>query len=178
MTDSGQPKYGQYATPEEQRARMGQPPVAPQPVQPVVAPPEAQSAPEAQPSTRSATSFLIDRIITVALLAYGLISVIRTMGSMVDVQKMFTAAGMTVDLSDPAAARAWGIAAAIVYASGFVLTALWAFRRLARSKWAFWVPIVGAIVFTVISSILIVIPLLGDPGAIESILEWEKSLAQ
>lgn len=98
------PQYGEYATPEEQQARIRQPdatlaldtgqtpgavapeiparPVAGQPAQPPVGPPPGHAAAPAAPAasaratTRSPQSVTIDRLITFVLLGYGLFQVI------------------------------------------------------------------------------------------------------
>lgn len=161
------PAYGEYATPEEQAARIQQPAawqVAP--VAPVVTEAPEPGIPSPQPA-RSPVARPADRIITFALLAYGLVNVISSVIAFLDYEAyadtMLTMLGLDAELSDPEAARGWGIAAAVVLAIGWLATAavsLWSARR-GRLTW--WIPLVGGVVFTVAAGILLAVPLLNDP---------------
>ena len=84
-----QPLYGQYATPEEQRARIRQPdatwaletgqsvsPAATPPRQP--APPAGARPPSATTKAAPTRGRLVDRVVTVGLLAYGLFAVVSS----------------------------------------------------------------------------------------------------
>jgi drug/metabolite transporter (DMT)-like permease len=62
------------------------------------------------------------------------------------------------------AAQAWGIAAAAVYAVGYLATAMLSLRRIRQGKRAWWLPLVGAIVTTLIAGICVWIPLMADPA--------------
>ena len=163
------PQYGEYATPEEQRARIRQPDTAtahahevvPQP--PVAAADGGASAPSDETRSR-----MTDRIITFALLAYGFVNLVTTFPALVDysgyADKVFDLMGVDVELSDPAAGRSWGIAAALVLAIGWAITALVSWWSLRRGRRTWWIPVVGAIVFTVASGILMLVPLMSDPA--------------
>lgn len=168
------PQYGEYATPEEQRARIRQPDVsaaldAGRVAAPAVAAPAAAAVPAAEaPPTRR-----VDRIITFALLAYGLVTVITAVPSLVDyvayTDTVFNLIGVNAELADPAAARPWGIAAAVVMAVGWLLTAALSWWSVRRGRLSWWIPVVGGIVFMFASSILMLVPLMSDPAVWEQI---------
>ncbi|KRB39085.1 DUF6264 family protein [Microbacterium sp. Root180] len=173
------PQYGEYATPEEQRARIAQPdigqvyepapvldePVAPAPaVQPVATPAEA--------GTRRSRP--IDRIVTFALLAYGLVTVISSFPALIDyasyAETMFGILGVDAELSDPAAGRPWGIAAAFVLAVGWLVTAALSWMSLRRGRISWWIPLVGGVVFTFVSATLMLVPLMNDPAVWDALV--------
>ncbi|MBA8815841.1 hypothetical protein FHX48_000893 [Microbacterium halimionae] len=175
------PQYGEYATPEEQRSRIQQPdatfaletgqaleepsteqapPASPKPVAPVL------SAP-----TRGRVA---DRIITYALLGYGLFSTITSIPTMTDystfASNLFSVMGVDATLSDPAAGNGWALAAAIFLGLGWLATATlsWANLRAGRVSW--WIPLVGGIVFNFITGILIIIPIMNDPSVLAALM--------
>jgi hypothetical protein len=181
------PQYGEYATPEEQRARMRPPGPAAQ----AAAAPPAQSAPpaptwgasslpgtkpapkpgpwpEATPGTRERKPHPVDRIVTLALLAYGLINVITSIPSLVDnaayTETVFKLLGVNATLSDPAAGKPWGFAAALVMALGWLITAWLSWLSLRRGRLTWWIPLVGGFVFTFVSGVLMLVPLMNDPA--------------
>jgi hypothetical protein len=171
------PQFGEYATPEEQRARIAQPDASlvyePAPVAesaPVVAPQPA-GAPAATARTRTRP---VDRIVTFALLAYGLINVIATFPALADfsdyAQRMFDLLGVDATLTDPAAGRPWGVAAAIVLAVGWLITAALSWVSVRRGRLSWWIPLVGGIVFTFASATLVLVPLMNDPAVWEAMV--------
>lgn len=183
MTDSAdphasrpRPQYGEYATPEEQRARIQQPapwqveaPQAPDVAEPAaggIPSPVAQAAPRRRP---------VDRIVTFALLAYGLVTVIQSVPAFLDyagyAETLFTILGVDAEPTDPAAGRGWGIAAAVVLSLGWIATAFFAgwSVRLGRLSW--WIPVVGGIVFTGIAGSLMALPLVNDPAVMQAVLD-------
>ena len=164
------PQYGEYASPEEQRARMKlpPPPVAPPaqtPMAPAVPPPPMWGAPS-PPAPRAGHP--VDRVGTIALLAYGAVNVVVSMFSFFDLPAattaMYRVLGITGDFTNVDAARGWGIAAAVVLLLGYVGTALLAVRTLRRGRISWWIPLVGAVVTYAVVYICIAVPLLGDPA--------------
>ncbi len=166
MSDSGpdpRPRYGEYATPEEQRARIRQPESTPAP--PASAPPAP--APAADVPARAGTTRRIDRIVTIGLLAYGFFTVVTAFPSLLDhaayTSTLFSMLGVDAQLTDPAGARPWGIAAALVLATGWFVTAWASWQSIRAGRLSFWIPIVGGLVFNVLSSILMLVPIMNDP---------------
>ena len=176
------PQYGEYATPEEQRARIRQPDVtaALETGQAPKSPAAIPTLSKAQPAERAAEPRLrpYDRIITFALLAIGLVDVARSFPALVDYPAYTDTLlgilgdfiGVNLEMSDPAAGRPWGIAAALVLAGGWAITALLSWWSLRRGRLTWWIPVVGAIVFVTLSSLLAMIPLLSDPAVRDALV--------
>ncbi|WP_424448812.1 DUF6264 family protein [Microbacterium arborescens] len=181
------PQYGEYATPEEQRARIAalggaapHPDVAETAHVPAVGPdarPGGASRaplPPSRPTTTAARpTRLADRVITVALLAYGFVTVLGAIPQLVDfagfAQTWMDMAGIDASLTDPAGGRAWGIAAAVVYGAGWLVTAALSWWSLSARRLSWWIPLVGAIVTFIIVSMLLAAPLLSDPGVLDGL---------
>jgi hypothetical protein len=173
------PQYGEYATPEEQRARIRQPDVtaALDNGRVAVDAPPVTSAPVADTTAPAAParSRAVDRIVTFALLAYGLVNVVSSFSAFLDygayADTLFSILGADAELSDPAAGRPWGIAAAIVLAVGWFLTAAVSWWNVRRGRLSWWVPLVGGIVFTFAAGTLMFIPLINDQAVWDSLLD-------
>ncbi len=155
------PQYGEYATPEEQRAAIKQP--APESVAPVE-PPHPPTAPATTVAARPTRT--ADRVITLALLMYGLITVISAIPQLVDFTEFaktwMTVAGVEGEFTNTAQGAVWGGIAATVFAVGWLATAGFAWWSLARRRLSWWIPLVGAIVTFVVVSVCLVVPLFGD----------------
>ncbi|MBW9093517.1 hypothetical protein JNB62_07475 [Microbacterium jejuense] len=178
------PQYGEYASPEEQRARIQQPaPAWQQPVTPAVpvvteAPgagiPQAQQDADALSAGAPVRPRLVDRVVTIALLVYGLFNVVTSFPSFLDygayAETMFAVMGLDVTLSDPAAGRPWGIAAAVVLALGWIATALVSLWSLRRGRLTWWIPLAAGILFTLVTGVLMAIPLMSDPAVVKALL--------
>lgn len=175
------PAYGEYATPEEQRARIQQPDatdalssgqsldapavpaVSPPPQKPSAAPPVAPPASDsAAPARRPRT---LDRIATFGLLGYGLFNVLTSIPAFTDYSTYAnTLLGlMGVGAEFVGGGRGWGLAAALVLGLGWLLTATVTWRSLRRGRITWWIPLVGGVVFTLASSVLLMVPLFTDP---------------
>lgn len=155
------PQYGEYASPEEQRARIRLPDATRALETGQV--PEAPPASSVAPTPRSRT---VDRIITFALLGYGLFSVLTSIPAVVDyplfASTFLALFGVDQPLADPAGARAWGLAAALVLGVGWVATLGFSWVSVRAGRLSFWIPLVGGVVFNAIFSVLIVVPLMAD----------------
>ncbi|NLP82280.1 hypothetical protein HF576_00295 [Microbacterium sp. CFH 90308] len=172
------PQYGEYATPEEQRARIRQPDVtialdAGRPVEaaaPAAAPAVAAPGADVVPTRRRA----VDRIVTFALLAYGLVNVISSFSAFLDysayADTMFTVLGVEAELADPASGRPWGIAAALLLTVGWLATAAVSWWSVSKGRLTWWIPLVAGVLFTFLAGMLMVIPLMNDPAAWEALL--------
>lgn len=176
------PQYGEYATPEEQRARIRQPdmtrlletgqdPDALDAAAPADSP--SGAARPADPSVRRGR--FADRVATIALLIYGLVYIVTGIPAMLDydsyVGTVLQVLGVDGRLSDPSAGQPWAIAAALVLAIGWMLTAWVSWRRLARDRVTWWIPLVAGIAFAFVSSILLMIPIVSDPTLWNAILD-------
>ena len=167
MTDQ-RPQYGELATPEEQRRAAGLPPLgdivspAPAPPPPVASQPAA--APGPAPARR------VDRFVTIGLLAYGLVNVIITGLSYLDLPAVMTQTmkmlGIEGEFTNFAQGRLWGTIAAGLLVLGWALTAALSVRRLRRGKVTWWLPLVGAVVTVGVVSACIAVPMFNDPAFI------------
>ena len=180
--ERARPQYGEYATPEEQRARIKQPahvePIVPAPAAGPgipMGPQSALTAPADAPKADSSRRWHpVDRVVTFALLAYGLVNVVTAIPQLVDyaayTETVFTLLGVDAKLTDPSAGKPWGLAAAIVMALGWLATALVTWWNLRRGRVSWWIPLVGGIVFTLITGTLMLIPLTSDPAVWSSLV--------
>lgn len=172
------PQFGEYASAEEQRARIQQPEVTER-LEAGVAPADAPSTPSTPSAPAGAAApigrrRLVDRIVAFALLGYGLVNVVAAAPSLVDyaayMTSVFELMGVDAELGDPQAGRPWGIAAAIVLVGGWLLTAAltWANARRGRVSW--WIPLVGGVVFSLTAGILVMVPLMSDAALWSSLV--------
>ena len=172
------PQYGEYATPEEQRARIQ----APAPWQQELATPIMTEAPAsgipspsqpAEPAQRRSRP--VDRIVTFALLAYGLVNVVSAVPAFLDygayAETMLTMLGVDVELTDPADGSAWGIAAVLVLTIGWCVTAAVSFWSVRRGRLTWWIPLVAGILFTFAAGALMAVPLLSDPAVWQALID-------
>jgi hypothetical protein len=176
------PQYGEYATPEEQRARIQQPdmtrlletgqdPDAPH----GALPPDSPSVVAKPTAPAMRRGRFADRVATIALLVYGLVNVVVSIPSMIDYESYIAMVlellGIDGQIADPAAGRPWAIAAALVLAIGWMLTAWVSWRSLARERLTWWIPLVAGIVFTFVSTVLLMVPIVSDPALWNAILD-------
>ncbi|WP_341998304.1 DUF6264 family protein [Microbacterium sp. LWH7-1.2] len=168
------PQYGEYATPEEQRARIQEPAPWQEPVAPIMTDAPAGSIPSA-PVVAETRQHPVDRIITFALLAYGLVNVITSVPAFLDygtyAETMLGLMGVDAQLSDPAAGKPWAIAAALVLAIGWCLTTTLSVWNMRRSRVSWWIPLAGGIVFSLKAGALMVAPLTNDPAVWQALLD-------
>jgi hypothetical protein len=166
MTDQ-RPRYGELATPEEQRRAAGLPPVAEvvTPALPTTPPPAPEPGGVAPARPHS-----LDRFATIALLAYGLVNVIVSGLSYLDIVPVMNQTmgmlGIEGEFTNYAAGRTWGTIAAAVLVVGWCVTAALSIRRLRRGRLTWWVPVVGAVVTVGIAALCLVVPMMGDPAFI------------
>jgi hypothetical protein len=170
------PQYGEYATPEEQRARIRQPDVTESLAAGRMAPEAPSTRNESTPAAASTEPPVrrFDRIITFALLAYSLVTVITSIPAFADygayTDFVFEFLNIDAQLADPAAGRPWGIAAALVLAVGWLATAALSWWNVRRGRLTWWIPIVGGIVFTTVASFLLLVPMMGDQAVWDAIV--------
>ncbi len=172
-------QYGEYASAEEQRKRIAQPGItweleAGQAVTDAAPAAHIAPAPAVAGDRSPRRTRPIDRVVTVALLAYGFVNVIAGFPALVDyasyADTVFELMGVDAQLTDPAAGRPWGIAAALVIAFGWLLTAVLSWASMRRGRLSWWIPLVGALVFTSISGVLMLVPLMSDQAVWDVIM--------
>lgn len=169
------PQYGEYATPEEQRARIQEPaPWQREPAAPIMTDAPVDSIPSA-PVVAEKRQHPVDRIITFALLAYGLVNVIASIPAFLDygayAEAMLGLMGVDAQLTDPAAGEPWAIAAVVVLAVGWCVTTALSVWSMRRSRVSWWIPVAGGIVFSMTAGALMVAPLMNDPAVWQALLD-------
>lgn len=162
MTDQ-RPQYGELATPEEQRRAAGLPPLSE-----VAPPPPATPVPSAVDTAGPKRAHPLDRFATIGLLAYGLVNIVITGLSYLDLPQVMNQTmeilGIDGEFTNFAQGRIWGTVAAIVLAVGWAITAALSIRRLRRGRLTWWVPIVGAVVTMGVVTACIAVPMMNDPA--------------
>jgi len=178
------PQYGEYATPEEQRARIQQPDLTR--LLDTGQDPDALHGAPAGTAVAAAVideapirrGRFVDRVATIALLVYGLVNVVTGIPGMINYESyvgtVFSLLGVDAQLSDPAAGRPWGLAAALLLAIGWLATAYLSWRSLRRGRVTWWIPLVAGIVFTFVSGILLMVPIVSDPTVWNAILDTAR----
>jgi len=157
MTDERpRPQYGEYATPEQQRAAGGTP-VAPQQPRP-----PAPQAPAAQP-------WRWDRILSILLLAYGLYSVItgvyqfRDLSGLLD--QIYQLEGVGT-FTPTALSAALGIVIVVSQIVIYIATLLITMTLLRRRRLSFWVPLVGGALAGLVVTVCLLVLMGSDPAFI------------
>jgi hypothetical protein len=167
------PQYGEYATPEQQARAMGQtyrPPVpTPQPSSTPPPPdPSARVTSGEQPAVpRQARASIGDRFTTMFLLGIGLFSFLESISGYLHFSIQFNAAVAQMGggtYSDPARADHVGIGLLIAHVVLYVGTLLWALTNLAHGRRAFYVPIVGFVIFAIVYCVALAVLLYSDPS--------------
>ncbi|WP_396668045.1 DUF6264 family protein [Microbacterium sp. R86528] len=180
------PQYGEYATVEEQQARIRQPDITQALDTGVVADvPEGQLSPDVVPAEtplagnsgarREVRRRPFDRAATIGLLVYGLITVVTSFTELVEynpyAEQMLSMMGVDTDLAATIVGQSWGIAAALVLVFGWFVTAVLSWMSMSRGRISWWIPLVGAFVFTGVSALLMLVPLMNTPGVWQAILD-------
>lgn len=165
------PQFGEYATPEEQRARIQRPEVT-ESLEAGVAP-QPEPAPATASTAPTARGPLADRVATFVLLVYGLISTISTIVQLLDfpgyAERAAQILGADATYTALSAGYVWGAVASVVYAVGYLLTAWLTWRRLRRGRIAFWVPLVGFVATTLVAGACITVALMADPAFLSAL---------
>lgn len=188
------PQYGEFATPEEQRARIQEPGIGweldPPPAAgarlaekaPVLdadtaprSPSRAVGSPlEGDPSDAPTRGNPVDRIVTYALLAWGFINLFFTAPGLFDfpttADRTYDIMGIPGDFANLAQGQFWGGIAGLVLIGGYALTAWLSWRRLRTGKRTWWLPLVGAVLTQVVVTALIAVPIMSDPVFQEYVL--------
>ncbi|WP_418516650.1 DUF6264 family protein [Curtobacterium flaccumfaciens pv. flaccumfaciens] len=112
-----------------------------------------------------------DFVLTVGLLAFGLVSVVQSLsvGQVASTVRRTLETQYTA-LNDPSALSTAAVVAAITNVVVFALVAWWSIRRLRARKRTFWVPLVGAVVATAISTIAFVVVVMQDQAFVDFML--------
>ncbi|MFH8250477.1 DUF6264 family protein [Microbacterium sp. B2969] len=168
------PQFGEYATPEEQRARIQQPDAswaietgqAPGETTPPALPAPAPAWGPPPPSPRAMRN--ADRTATLILLIIGAFNVAVTAYSYFDLASLADQAmkilGIEGEFTNTASAQLWGPIAAGVLIVGYLLTAVLSWLNLRAGRVTWWIPLVGALVTYLGVYVCLAVPLMGDPA--------------
>ena len=109
-----------------------------------------------------------DFVLTVGLLAFGLVSVVQSLavGDVASTVRRTLETQYTA-LNDPSALSGAAAVGAIANVVVFALVAWWSISRLRARKRTFWVPVLGAVVATVVSTVAFVVVVFQDPQFVE-----------
>lgn len=110
---------------------------------------------------------LLDRLLTVVLLALGLVYLIGGAGGYLDLVTTLDTVYAQFGIGEytPApATSAFGIAFVASQAVIWVATAAWVYRRLSRGRRSWWVPVLGALATFVVTVALFAALLATDPA--------------
>lgn len=165
------PQYGEYASPEEQRARAGLPPLNADPSASAstAAPAPTPAADAGRPAAaRPAAPRPAGRLVTLVLLGLGLVNVLSSIPQFVNMSSTLTESmkmiGIDGEFTNYAAARTWGVVAVVILLAGYAATAWLSLRQLKRGKPAWWIPLVGFVVTMSLVSACVSIVMFSDPA--------------
>lgn len=186
MTDQDprpRPQFGEYATPEEQRASIQVPPESAHADEPVPVPASRSTEEGTRPTVgrfepeRDSVSKPVapagnsaDRIATIALLAIGLFNVLTTVPGLLDLPSTLNAAFERMGLGSftpTPAASVIGVGLAIFYALAWLVTLALSLRSLRAARLSFWIPLVAGVVVTIVAMICFLVLFFGDPAFME-----------
>lgn len=173
------PRYGEYATPEQQRAAVRAPETNPHyaPPESTVQPRSTSSpaapqhdpvqVPAAEPSATNALRHPVDRVATVALLVLGLYNVITTAtgrGNLAtQIDQAYHSMGLTGDYAVTALTGTVADITAVVFLALWVAAAGLSSWRMLRGRIAFWIPLSAGILASIVSGVGYLILFLHDP---------------
>jgi uncharacterized membrane protein YhaH (DUF805 family) len=175
------PQFGEYATPEEQRASIQVPQESAHADEPVPVPASRSTEEHARPAVgrfdpdstskpAASTGNSADRIATIALLAIGLFNVLTTVPGLLDLPSTLNAAFERMGLgtfTPTPAASAIGIGLAIFYGLAWLATLAISLRSLRAARLSFWIPLVAGVVVTIVAMICFLVLFFGDPAFME-----------
>ncbi len=163
------PQYGEYASPEEQRAHIRQP--LPQTAHPD---PAEFSWPQERPGDAPAATVPgpnvapTDRLVTIVMLALGAMHVLMSSVALMSYSATMTEAlmmlGLTREQADVARSDAPGYIMAAVLIVGYIATVWLSLRRLRAQKRSWWIPLVGWAAAWLVVVIVQTTTLMGDPA--------------
>jgi hypothetical protein len=175
MTDDRpRPEYGEYATPEQQAAAMGRVYISP-----AEAAAREQAAREAMAKVTIAqpTSYA-NRFFTVFLLGLGALTLIEQLTAYFNYASTWKgelASTPFASLSVPSSVDSAGIPTLIANIVLYLATAVVSIVVLRRGHTSFYIPIVGAVVFSAVSLVLLSVY---APHFLPEIWAFEKKLSE
>ncbi|MFM6974843.1 MAG: DUF6264 family protein [Agromyces sp.] len=190
MTDERpRPQFGEYATREEQLARIK----APSPEQldhdhapATPAPEQRQSASLTDAKLLASNRTQFNVVGTIAFLVYGLIEVVITAPTFLDMSVLINAQlaafaeslNATIDpypITQAATLAGYGLIA--VWVLLWLGAALWSWRRLRGQKFTLWIPFFAGVLANLIAGVVITVLLFNDPTVSAQLMDaFAKSM--
>ncbi len=176
MTDESRPRprYGEYATPQDQAKAMGlpHPPAPAADSASSVLPPLLPAGQDEQESSagvtgRSERASRFNRLVTVALLAFGLLNVLASTPGYLQLPKTLQTVYDQLGIgtySATALASTLGIVAVVAQSLLWLATAAVSVRLLRRGRLAWWVPLVGGVLCTIVLMAIMYFAMFNDPA--------------
>lgn len=187
------PQFGEYASPEEQRAHIAEPvdeqraeelgiaPVVPvdrRSVEPTLREQTRQASPQGSSSAPTSSQgadgarrpVTGDRLATSILLGLGLIGLIVTMPSLLDLPGLIRPALVQLGVSGYSSdglASAMGILALGLQIAIWIGAVLLSLRSLRAGRLTFWIPLVAGVVANIVVIVCLAIAMGADPAFIE-----------
>jgi hypothetical protein len=116
----------------------------------------------------------MDAAVTIGLLAAGALNLLLSLGSYLDLSASLSGAFQLMGIADAytttSSTGPVGVAILVVTVAVYVATAAISVRLIRRGRIAFWVPLVGAVVATLVSAVLVSSLLTADPAFQEFVL--------
>ncbi|MBX3092993.1 MAG: hypothetical protein KF680_00400 [Cryobacterium sp.] len=180
-----QPEYGERATPEQQAEAIRRSGGVPEAQRAAELPraswraadgvqqrPATGASASTRPGTPPSGSYLVNRFVTVFLLGVGLVAVIQSVFSSLNlaesIQILYAQQGIGDYVETPLTSTV-GIALVIVHAALWAATAWVSMKVLAAGRTAWWIPLLGAVIAFVVMAILMAVLILGDPAFMQYI---------
>ncbi|MEY2848203.1 MAG: hypothetical protein RI885_868 [Actinomycetota bacterium] len=193
------PRYGEYATPQEQAEIVARsmPPLSPllTPAdQPAAVPPAggvaagegagampggsaASSAAPAKPRIAPPKPRMWDRVLSLALLGYGLYTVLTGLFQYADlagvIQQVYEIQGIGT-YTATASAETAGVVIRVVLVGVWLVTALLTVRLLRAGRFAFYVPVIGGVLVGIVISVMLGGLLVADPAFMDYVGELQS----
>jgi hypothetical protein len=149
------PQYGEYATPQVQAEAMGLPSAVPPPSVLAERPVAVRRPGQA------------NRIVTLMLLALGLVNVVLSAGNYLDlpgsIQTVYDQMGLGTYTST-ALASSLGVVALVLSLVIWLTTAAVSALLLRRHRLSWWVPVVGAALLFIAIAIVMTVAVISDPA--------------
>jgi len=172
------PQYGEYASTEERLAAGGLPleDAPPRPetrIDPTTV--TAPTVPARDPAITGGVSYPWDRALTTGLLAFAGFSIIGSAPNLLDfatvMRQVYETAATYGEYTSDALATGIGVAVLASQAVVFVIVLMLSIARLRAGKRAFFIPLIGGVVAGIITLVLVIAAMVGDPA----IITWYNS---
>lgn len=183
MTDDRpRPQFGEYASREEQLARIQTPSteqLEPTPARDTA--PASSSVPQGvDPRVVAASRARFNLVGTIVLLVYGFIEVVMNTPTFISLNILINdqltvlgdSLGTEFDPYQPTSATGTaGIALVALWVALWVGAVLWSWRRVRAQKSAIWIPIVAGAIANIVAGVVITLLVFADPVIASQVID-------